>query len=641
MSRERSYLNLAALAVVAAPNVIPARLALPQHRDADQTLTGLIDVQGRHWEVIHTTNPTIGAALIAESRVLKQIGRRVDGGYVDFDVPRPEGGVTLPDKSYVQVRSHIPGHPLAIESLRPGPGLAAGLGRALAQLHEIPPTLIEVAGLPVLTAADVRSNWQSLFDDAAMTGKVDSNLLARWESALDEDLWWRFHPVVVHGDLAEENIITGGGSILAFKGLSQMRVGDPAEDLAWVYSSAPIDTLDVIEEAYDRGRIEGVDKYLRLRAELVSELNLARWLLHGVRTKDDAIIDEAVEMLEDLAEQVGDELFVERSRPMAVVASNASPDISPDDDHGYDSDYSDSDYSNGDYSDDVAGAAYSSGYGSADDYDSNDDSEAEAADEDAGSYDTGSYGGSSYGGADYDDARDYAAGSYGGADYDDAGSYASADSVDSADDYHTNADLADSAYEAGSEAGANEDYYDDLDYESYSGNYGSPGHDEEKQPEAKKSERLSVGALGSKLSSSFSSRFSAGTWRGREPSSETSSTLDLNTGSPSAQSPQDAKQTPDVHSPTMGLSAASPDLGFDTSSLGIARSPYSPYSPYTPASAQIEVISEEKVTGGVDLLAQRERSAKNQAWARRRTATPDTATEIYRMNTTPIETEKH
>ncbi len=603
MSRERSYLNLAALAVVAAPNVIPARLALPQHRDADQTLTGLIDVQGRHWEVIHTTNPTIGAALIAESRVLKQIGRRVDGGYVDFDVPRPEGGVTLPDKSYVQVRSHIPGHPLAIESLRPGPGLAAGLGRALAQLHEIPPTLIEEAGLPVLTAADVRSNWQSLFDDAAMTGKVDSNLLARWESALDEDLWWRFHPVVVHGDLAEENIITGGGSILAFKGLSQMRVGDPAEDLAWVYSSAPIDTLDVIEEAYDRGRIEGVDKYLRLRAELVSELNLARWLLHGVRTKDEAIIDEAVEMLEDLAEQVGDELFVERSRPMAVVASNASPDISPDDDSD------DSAYSDDGDSDDVAGTAYGAGYGSEADYDSDDNSEAGAADEDA--------------------------------DYDDAGNYASADSADdyhTADGYHTNAGGQD---ESGSEIRADEDYYDDLDYESYSGNYGSSsGHDEEKQPEAKKSEKLSVGALGSKLSASFSSRFSAGTWRGREPSAESSSTLDLNTGGRSTQSPQDVEQTPDVHSPIMGLSAASPDLGFDTSSLGIARSPYSPYSPYTPASAQIEIVSEEKFTGGVDLLAQREKSAKNQSWARRRTATPDTATEIYRMDTAPIETEE-
>ena len=603
MSRERSYLNLAALAVVAAPNVIPARLALPQHRDADQTLTGLIDVQGRHWEVIHTTNPTIGAALIAESRVLKQIGRRVDGGYVDFDVPRPEGGVTLPDKSYVQVRTHIPGHPLAIESLRPGPGLAAGLGRALAQLHEIPPTLIEEAGLPVLTAADVRSNWQSLFDDAAMTGKVDSNLLARWESALDEDLWWRFHPVVVHGDLAEENIITGGGSILAFKGLSQMRVGDPAEDLAWVYSSAPIDTLDVIEEAYDRGRIEGVDKYLRLRAELVSELNLARWLLHGVRTKDEAIIDEAVEMLEDLAEQVGDELFVERSRPMAVVASNASPDISPADDSD------DSAYSDDGDSDDVAGTAYGAGYGSEADYDSDDNSEAGAADEDA--------------------------------DYDDAGNYASADSADdyhTADGYHTNAGGQD---KSGSETRADEDYYDDLDYESYSGNYGSSsGHDEEKQPEAKKSEKLSVGALGSKLSASFSSRFSAGTWRGREPSAESSSTLDLNTGGRSTQSPQDVEQTPDVHSPIMGLSAASPDLGFDTSSLGIARSPYSPYSPYTPASAQIEIVSEEKFTGGVDLLAQREKSAKNQAWARRRTATPDTATEIYRMDTAPIETEE-
>ena len=599
MSRERSYLNLAALAVVAAPNVIPARLALPQHRDADQTLTGLIDVQGRHWEVIHTTNPTIGAALIAESRVLKQIGRRVDGGYVDFDVPRPEGGVTLPDKSYVQVRSHIPGHPLAIESLRPGPGLAAGLGRALAQLHEIPPTLIEEAGLPVLTAADVRSNWQSLFDDAAMTGKVDSNLLARWESALDEDLWWRFHPVVVHGDLAEENIITGGGSILAFKGLSQMRVGDPAEDLAWVYSSAPIDTLDVIEEAYDRGRIEGVDKYLRLRAELVSELNLARWLLHGVRTKDDAIIDEAVEMLEDLAEQVGDELFVERSRPMAVVASNASPDISPDDDSD-DSAYSnDSAYS--DDGDDMSGdSTYSTDY----------DSDVKTVGKEAN--------------------------------YDDAGNYASADSADeyhTADGYHANAGGQD---ESGSEIRAAEDYYDDLDYESYSGSYGSSsGHDEEKQPEAKKSEKLSVGALGSKLSASFSSRFSAGTWRGREPSTQSSSTLDLNTGGRSAKSAQDTvEQTPDVHSPLMGLSAASPDLGFDTSSLGIVRSPYSPYSPYTPASAQIEIVSEEKFTGGVDLLAQREKSAKNQTWARRHTATPDTATEIYRMDTAPIETEE-
>ena len=593
MSRERSYLNLAALAVVAAPNVIPARLALPQHRDADQTLTGLIDVQGRHWEVIHTTNPTIGAALIAESRVLKQIGRRVDGGYVDFDVPRPEGGLTLPDKSYVQVRSHIPGHPLAIESLRPGPGLAAGLGRALAQLHEIPPTLIEEAGLPVLTAADVRSNWQSLFDDAAMTGKVDSNLLARWESALDEDLWWRFHPVVVHGDLAEENIITGGGSILAFKGLSQMRVGDPAEDLAWVYSSAPIDTLDVIEEAYDRGRIEGVDKYLRLRAELVSELNLARWLLHGVRTKDDAIIDEAVEMLEDLAEQVGDELFVERSRPMAVVASNASPDISLDDDS--------------DDGDDMSG---DSTYGT--DY----DSDAKTVGKEAN----------------YDDAGNYASA-------DSADEYHTADGYHTVDGYHTNAGGQD---ESGSGTRAAEDYYDDLDYESYSGNYGSSsGHDEEKQPEAKKSEKLSVGALGSKLSASFSSRFSAGTWRGREPSTESSSTLDLNTGGRSARSAQDAaEQTPDVHSPIMGLSAASPDLGFDTSSLGIARSPYSPYSPYTPASAQIEIVSEEKFTGGVDLLAQREKSAKNQAWARRHAATPDTATEIYRMDTAPIETEE-
>ena len=121
--------------------------------------------------------------------------------------------------------------------------------------------------------------------------------------------------MVVHGDLDAENVLTAGGAVVAMRGLSQAHVGDPAEDMAWIYATVPVDCLDSIEGAYDLARSEGVDKHLRDRAELVSELSLARWLLHGVRADRDKIVQDAVDMLADLADQVGDEPLVEPREP--------------------------------------------------------------------------------------------------------------------------------------------------------------------------------------------------------------------------------------------------------------------------------------------------------------------------------------
>jgi len=144
-----------------------------------------------------------------------------------------------------------------------------------------------------------------------------------WES-LEAPALWRFRPTVVHGDLAEENVLVAGGTVVAVRGWSQAHVGDPAEDLAWVDSSAPVDCLDSIEDAYDIARSEGVDRHLRERAELVSELSLARWLLHGVRTGDKPVINDAVAMLEDLAAQVGDAPLVEPAPPRRRTDSSES-----------------------------------------------------------------------------------------------------------------------------------------------------------------------------------------------------------------------------------------------------------------------------------------------------------------------------
>ena len=328
-SHRATMLRLAALAAVAVPGLDPARLALPQEHSKDLEVTGLIDTQGRHWEVLETSDDVTGAALEAEAEVLRRMGRQVDNGHLSFDVARP-GGVLRGSTTYVQVRSHLEGRPISVDALHPGPGLSAGLGRALGELHELTTTVVSEAGLPVYDAEDVRRRWLTLVEEARGTGHVPPTLLVRWENTLKDTALWRFRPVVVHGDLAEENVLTAGGAVVALRGLSQAHVGDPAEDMAWVYSAAPVDCLDSIEDAYDVARREGSDKHLRHRAELVSELSLARWLMHGVRSEDDDIIDDAIAMLQDLDDQVGAEPLVEHSSPRLAPVPGEKEHAEPD-----------------------------------------------------------------------------------------------------------------------------------------------------------------------------------------------------------------------------------------------------------------------------------------------------------------------
>ena len=320
-----SALALAAMASVAVAGLNPARLALPQSETPERHITGVIDTQGRHWEVHEARTDAVGASLEAEAEVLRRIGRVVDDGRLSFDVPRVSGSLRQ-QGAHIQVRSHVEGKPIPVEALRPGPGMSAGLGKALGEIHELDMSVISEAGMPVYDAEEVRRRWLSLLDDAAATGKTPPTLLGRWEQALEDTALWRFRPAVVHGDLAEENVLVAGGTVVAVRGWTQAHVGDPAEDLAWVYSSAPVDCLDSIEDAYDIARSEGVDRHLRERAELVSELSLARWLLHGVRTGDKPVINDAVAMLEDLAAQVGDAPLVEPATPrLAPVPGEREP----------------------------------------------------------------------------------------------------------------------------------------------------------------------------------------------------------------------------------------------------------------------------------------------------------------------------
>lgn len=328
-------LKLAALATIAIPGLDVVATRAPQRSTSDYRYGGVLDSDGRHWVVQAPLHAAAGIALDAEREFLSRVAAlgRKDG--LPFDVVQIKGTAPTEDGWNAVIYENLAGTELDYDALVPGPGLTRSLARAIAAIHELPPAVVDDAGLPVYDATSFRARKLAEVDDAARTGKVPTILLSRWEQALEDVALWKFTPAVVHGDLAPENVITGGKTVVAVLNWANAHVGDPAEDLAWLYAGAPESCLDTIEEAYAIGRHEPPDGHLVDRALLYSELAVARWLLHGTRIGSQKIVRDAQQMLADLARQV--EAAAPAPEPEAVPDADVEPSASdapePDESH--------------------------------------------------------------------------------------------------------------------------------------------------------------------------------------------------------------------------------------------------------------------------------------------------------------------
>lgn len=298
----RSPLALAALASVAVPGLDVYDVLRSTLADTDFDVVVVKDATGKRWIVRAPRRAAAGAALEAEMGVLKSLVRAREAGLVDFEVARPAGAATIAgeDGGRAIVYSDVAGSPLVLAALEPGPGLAAGIGRALAQIHELPVSLIEDQGMPVYSASEYRDRRLAELDAGIQTGLVPPRLADRWEKQLENISWWRFEPTVVHGDMGEHQLLISEGQVAGVMDWMDARVADPADDLSWLAAAAPEDVLDSVFEAYTMGRRELRDPHLLDRARLASELALLRWLMYGVRTENSDVIADGQAMLADL-----------------------------------------------------------------------------------------------------------------------------------------------------------------------------------------------------------------------------------------------------------------------------------------------------------------------------------------------------
>lgn len=299
----RSPLILAALAKAAVPhlNFVDVKGLSSGTNGAFDTAL-LTATTGEHYVVRIANTQTAGAEQDVELRALKTL-TKVDRMRLPFKLTNLVGEAKDDKGNRALVFEFVYGNQTDITTVGADTPLSANIAKAIAAIHNLDTALIENAHLASFEPSEIVRGRVAELDRFAATGKVPSVLLSRWEQALEDTSLFRFKPTVIHGGLNGETVLTLDDQVSGVLGWSSLRVSDPAEDFAWILGSGIHELSESIIDTY-RMSHNHVDDSLRLRATLYSEFEFARWLMFGISKKNSEIIDEAVLMLEGLAEDV-------------------------------------------------------------------------------------------------------------------------------------------------------------------------------------------------------------------------------------------------------------------------------------------------------------------------------------------------
>jgi aminoglycoside phosphotransferase (APT) family kinase protein len=321
----RSPLTLAASVTAALPGVGVVGVSPLTENGAgrfDSAVARLDD--GRQVVVRTPVDEEAAADLAAESRALRALTPGVRA-LLPFRAPEVLGEAGS-GMARVLVVDLLEGYRVDPAHLPKGPGISPAIGEALAAVHGLPPLIVRTDGLPLRTPEQVRDDVERLLDRAESTRRIPDGLLERWRRALAVDALWRFESAVVLGGATSSSVLLADddtGAVVGLLDWNGLSVGDPATDLRWL-ASAPA-AADDVYAGYVSGASRAPDALLRERARLYAELEFAKWLVHGHDRGRSDVVDDAVALLEALADGVrGDDIVPDAGFGIDVDAALAS-----------------------------------------------------------------------------------------------------------------------------------------------------------------------------------------------------------------------------------------------------------------------------------------------------------------------------
>jgi GTP-binding protein HflX len=148
------------------------------------------------------------------------------------------------------------------------PEFATALGRLIAELQAFDVDAARVAGVPVMSMSEARSQWRADFERVRADFEIAHSLQARWEAWLSNDRLWPERTAFTHGELYAAHVLVDEPSrIVGVLDWTTAKVGDPAVDFTYQHMMGPA-AFEATVAAY----IEAGGNAAR------SSLRLRRWL---------------------------------------------------------------------------------------------------------------------------------------------------------------------------------------------------------------------------------------------------------------------------------------------------------------------------------------------------------------------------
>ena len=279
-------------------------LEIDGYRDSSTTEFDRVTCRTSDDRVISISSPlTAPAADLqnAEHRVGQLLGAGVRER-LPFGVPHTLAAGSH-DKRRIVVTEETSGSPLS--SVKDTRGAIPSLAVAIAAIHSLPASIVTRNVIPATTSLDSLRDAAGIIDRAHQTTKVPSALLDRWDAAIEDAEMWQFTPTITHGNLDFDAVLVDGTTVSGVINWAGARVADPADDLWRVFAQFGADDAAEFMNHYSAERPTN-DQRLAHRARFASELDVARWLIHGADSNDDGIVADATAMLNVLLTAVTD-----------------------------------------------------------------------------------------------------------------------------------------------------------------------------------------------------------------------------------------------------------------------------------------------------------------------------------------------
>lgn len=288
-------LTLAALATSAVPDLIVEAYSAGEPRE-DYRSAVLDTSSGR----LLVRVPSSERAEVQVSSEILSLTAFTDGlrAELPFEIPRILG-ITRAGDSRAVVSSLLEGTPLDPEDLTPDDPIIESVATALAAVHDLPASVIQDQGLPTRQAAEVRADCSRLVARAQATRVLPETVREHWERMLTSTDLWDFQSTVIHGSLSADLVYLRDSRVAGIAGWADTAIGDPASDFAWLFGLPEgVFTRTVQYYRTVRPGVFGAD-FIE-RATFWHQLELAKWLIHGIELRDADIVEDAVSLLDKL-----------------------------------------------------------------------------------------------------------------------------------------------------------------------------------------------------------------------------------------------------------------------------------------------------------------------------------------------------